>query len=108
MSILRKSSSGNITSYSYDTNNQPLTQTQTRTLPDGTQETVTTQFEYDNAGNLVRDIDPLGNAFVVVNNALEKPATVTTKNGELVTYEYDARGYPTRIVYPDGSEEQFT
>ncbi|MCB8978742.1 MAG: hypothetical protein H6657_15085 [Ardenticatenaceae bacterium] len=100
--------SGNITSYSYDTNNQPLTQTQTRTLPDGTQETVTTQFEYDNAGNLVRDIDPLGNAFVVVNNALEKPATVTTKNGELVTYEYDARGYPTRIVYPDGSEEQFT
>jgi RHS repeat-associated protein len=104
----RTDSLGNVTAFTYDAANQTVAEARSRTLPDGSSETITLQYEYDAAGALVRTVDGLGNSVVVENNARGKPQAITDKNGGVTLYEYDSRGYPTTITSPSGATEAYT
>ncbi len=99
---------GNSTSFAYDQNNQTLERTQTRTLPDGSVESLTTGYRYDATGNPTDTIDKLGNVVAMTNNAIGKLDTATDRKGNSTQYVYDALGNMSEIVYSDGSKETFT
>src|SRR5271166_1076897 len=61
---------GNVTSFTYDANNNALTKAVARTKSDGTQETLTTQYQYDAQNHLVKTINPDGSSSQVLYNVL--------------------------------------
>jgi RHS repeat-associated protein len=88
------------------------------------------QYEYDDAGRLLRESNALGGfrtyqwsrsggllsatdehgntTTITPKGPNLQPTSVTDARGNMVRYAYDAAGNLTRIVYPDGSVEQFT
>jgi len=94
---------GTVTSYAYNTLNK-LTSLR-RTSADGTSET-SESAEYDDAGNLTRLIDGLGNHRDFVYDVQSRLVSSTDFEGHQTIYDYTAGcpcGSPSKISYPDGS-----
>jgi len=67
------------------------------------------EYTYDSSFNLIGEKDPLGKSVQRVYNGLAKPTSVTDKNGNTTTLEYDEQGNLTKIIYPaDFGTETFT
>ena len=102
---------GTVTSYQYDALHRPVAIT-TRVLS-GAFSNRTTGFEYDSgntSGNPNKVIDPRGKEtlFTYYTDGLLHTETRVSSNGNLTTtWEYDDRGMPEAITYPDASTEHF-
>ncbi len=99
---------GVVTSFTYGPNGNKLSESQSRTLPDGSSQLIVSYTEYDASGRIVRSIDPLSNLTQITYDALGKPSAITNPRGFTTTFEYDLCGNLVRRVYPDGSTEEFT
>ena len=77
--------------------------------PPGPDVNVTTRYEYDRVGNLIRLTDPNGHATRFVYDGLNRLVARTDPGGHTVTFAYDrvgnllrrvdARGFPTAYAY---------
>ena len=65
------------------------------------------RYEYDQVGNFVRVVDPLGHATSYDYDALGRLTAVTEPSGSVTRYEYDAVGNLTRILCPSGAEQRY-
>jgi RHS repeat-associated protein len=96
---------GRRTEFTYDSNGNKLTETSTRTLPDGSTRTMVSQFRYDGLNRLVKEIDSLLGETSTTYNAIGKVASKTDKNGNVTQYEYDPAGNLERTLFADGTSE---
>jgi RHS repeat-associated protein len=92
---------GNHTTYTYDNNNNRLTQSATRTKADGAQETLTTKYDYDAANRIIKTTNPDGTFTQVHYNSIGKQDVTTDALGRQTRYDYDDAGRLTKTTYPD-------
>ncbi|MEW6747577.1 MAG: RHS repeat-associated core domain-containing protein [Planctomycetota bacterium] len=96
---------GNTTSYEYDAADLLTKLTDAEAAARGT----FTEYRYDAAGRLERIIDGRGiETQHHTYTANGKRASLSDSNDNLSTYQYDAYDRLSKVVYPDGSFEQFT
>ncbi len=86
---------GNTTSYTYD----PAGELTTTTLPDGTTETST----YDSDGNAITQTNGNSDTTTYTYNALDQLASTTDPMGHTTSYVYDADGNVHTTTNPAGS-----
>ena len=70
--------------------------------------TYTTQYAYDENGNLISITDPRGNSRTAVYDALNRQTKVTNEEGGTVEYTYDVLGRVTMAVNEDGAVTKYT
>lgn len=99
---------GNAVSSTYDANNNELSRTVTRTKADGTKETLTTQYQYDGSGRLIKTTNPDGTTTQTVYNAIGQRSDTIDALGHKTHYDYDANGRVLKTTYPDGTTESTT
>ncbi len=85
---------GSTTSYSYDGLGRLLK----KAYPDNTTET----FTYDTKGNILTATNA-NIAYTFGYNTNGKVTSVTDSNSRVVSYQYNALGNKTKLVYPEGS-----
>ena len=96
---------GTLTEFTYDAMGRQQTQTTTRTDENGVVITLTSSFEYDDKGRLIRSIDPEGGISSTEYNEIDKEIAVIDPLGNRTEFEYDARGNRYLTRYPDLSTE---
>jgi RHS repeat-associated protein len=89
-----------ITKFTYDTMNRPLT----RTDPRG----YITTFTYDTLGNLKTMTDPMQHVTTYGYDNNGNRTSVKDGNNHTTTYQYDNANYVTLIRYPDTTTKQYT
>ncbi|MDQ3907492.1 MAG: DUF6531 domain-containing protein, partial [Acidobacteriota bacterium] len=99
---------GRETTYTYGPNRARTSQTVSRTLPDGTTETITTGYEYDHDGRLTKTTYPDGTTTKVEYNAIGLQGATVDQAGRRTEYAYDEMGRLTKTTYPDGKTEETT
>jgi RHS repeat-associated protein len=66
-------------------------------------------YRYDDHGNLVREVDPLGHVIQLGYQPSPKRLTSSTDpNGNTTDYSYNSSGNLLAITYPNGSQERFS
>ncbi|MCP3996209.1 MAG: hypothetical protein GY722_14285, partial [bacterium] len=97
---------GHITIATYDSNGNRETEATTRTIADGTTETLVTRFIYDDLDRLTETIRPDGTSIKTSYDSLGKVAETTDPRGRSTLYHYDAMGRLVRTEYEDGTTEE--
>lgn len=87
---------GNTTTNAYDANGN-LTSV-TSPAPDATTPASVTHFAYDLKGELTQITDPLGHITTLAYNPVGLISSITDAQGNVTSYEYDARGNRTASV----------
>jgi RHS repeat-associated protein len=97
--------SGQVTTYSYDTHGQLLTDT---TPPRaGITENRTVSHVYDPNGHLLTSTEPAAGATSTFTyDGYGRVRTAIDEVGYMLTYDYDELDRTTKITYPDGTYEQ--
>lgn len=67
----------------------------------------TVRYEYDQLGNPVSVVDPLGNVTGYEYDLMSRLTGVTEPTGTVTRYQYDAAGNLTRILYPNGAQQRY-
>lgn len=98
---------GTVSQFAYDSDGNCTSKTLTYTTDEGVK-TVTEQYFYDNAGNLIKIIDSEGNVTTTEYNSMGMVSCATDEKGRKTSYAYDDFGNMTKISYPDGTSESFT
>jgi RHS repeat-associated protein len=96
---------GTATTYTYDAAGNRLTETTSRTLPNGTKATLVTRFGYDRLGRLTSTVQPDGSSTGTVYNAIGQASETIDPLGRHTSFTYDALGQQTLTRYPDGTTE---
>jgi RHS repeat-associated protein len=99
---------GHETTSTYDSSGNLLGQTTTRTLSDGSTETLSTTFTVDELGRTVRTVLPDGSATETTYNLLGAVIAIEDALERVTSYEYDAAGRQTKTIYPDTTFEERT
>ncbi|HWS88127.1 MAG TPA: RHS repeat-associated core domain-containing protein [Pyrinomonadaceae bacterium] len=98
--------SGRVSSYTYDANGNRLSQTLTRTAPDGTAQALTTSFGYDRLGRLTRVTLPDGTTAEHVYDSSGRKVADVDQLGRRTSYEFDEMGRLVRTTFPDGTKAE--
>ena len=96
---------GTVTTYTYDANNNRASQSVTRTLAGGTQQTLTTSYAYDPNGKLTKTTYPDGSTTQSIYNNLGQQVTSIDALGRQTTYQYDNDGHISQTTYPDKTSD---
>ncbi|MCP3939318.1 MAG: RHS repeat-associated core domain-containing protein [Actinomycetia bacterium] len=96
---------GHETDSTYNDAGGVLTETRTRTLPDGSTETVVTSFVYDALDRLTTTTNADGSTQSTTYDLLGKVTRRTDPLGRVTTMAYDLMGRPVSTAYPDGTTE---
>jgi RHS repeat-associated protein len=96
---------GVATSFTYDGNGNRLTESTTRTLPDGSTETLATSFAYDDAGRVTATTRPDGSTTATGYDTLGQVTSTTDPLGRTTSFSYDLLGRQTETNFPDGTGE---
>lgn len=102
---LEEDSTGHITTYEYDDNGNRIHQETTRTLGDGTVETLVTEYEYDELNRLIRTIYPDGSTSEIEYDEVGQQEATIDALGRRTEQTYDALGRLIETLYPDGTTE---
>jgi RHS repeat-associated protein len=97
---------GHLTTYTYGALGTRKSQTTTRTLPDGTTETLTTNFEYDHEGRLTKTIYADNSTTKIEYDESGQQAATVDQLGRRTLYAYDEMGRMVKTTYPDGKKEE--
>ena len=106
--LTQTDANNNVTTYTYDSNGNRKTQAVTRTKSDGTQETDTTQYQYDGNNRLTKTIAPDNTFTQVQYDALGHQAATIDARNHTTSYTYDSDGRLTQTSYPDNTSESTT
>jgi len=98
----------NVSKFTYDSNGNKLTQSATRTLSDGTKETLTTQYQYDGNNRLVKTIYPDGSITQTVYDAAGRQSDIFDALNHKIHYDYDENGRLVKTTYADGTSDSTT
>lgn len=82
-----------------------LTESVTRTNADGVEETLTTSYEYDDKGRVIKTTAPDGSITKTDYNVFDKETATIDALDRRTEYEYDNRGNLVKTIYPDSSTE---
>ena len=93
------------TDSTYDANGNRLTETTTRTLPDGSTETLVTTFRYDALDRLTETVHPDGTSTKTRYDTLGKVVESIDPLQRSTIFHYDDMGRLERTRYPDATEE---
>jgi RHS repeat-associated protein len=93
------------TTFTYDANNNRLSQTVTRTLPDGTRQDLTTSYSYDGNNRLVQTTYPDQSFTQIKYNVIGKQSDVIDQLGHTTHYDYDNQGRLAKTTYADTTFE---
>ncbi len=96
---------GRRTTFTRSSEGLPTTEARTRTLPDGSSETVTTATTWDEFGAPLRMTDAYGRFVETESDATGKLRSLTDKLNRTRLYTYDAMGSLTRVDHADASFE---
>ncbi|MEM9596942.1 MAG: RHS repeat-associated core domain-containing protein, partial [Acidobacteriota bacterium] len=96
---------GHATRYTYDDNGVRLTETRTRTLPDGTTEDLVTRFTPDDLGRVTAVEAPDGSVTRTEYDLLGRMRSSTDALGRTTRHTHDAVGNLVRTQYPDDLDE---
>jgi len=66
-----------------------------------------TQWQYDNRGNVIRQIDPNGNERTWTYNSFGQKLAETDENDNTIAYTYDSDGLLTQRTDPNGNNTWF-
>ncbi|HEV3470216.1 MAG TPA: RHS repeat-associated core domain-containing protein [Pyrinomonadaceae bacterium] len=97
---------GRVTTYTRDANGNPRTQTVFRADAAGSAEPLTTSYEYDRLGRLVRTVHLDGATTGAEYSPAGWRSATVDPLGRRTTYEHDEMGRLVRTVYPDGTSEE--
>ncbi len=92
---------GNVTTFAYDSNHyltgiiDPLGRIPARN-------------EYDADGRLIAIVDAAGNRTEINADPNSRTQTITDRLGNVTVQEFNARGYLTHQLFPDGTSETYT
>jgi RHS repeat-associated protein len=98
----------NVNTFTYDSNGNRLTQAVTRTRADGTKETLTTKYQYDNDNRLIQTTNPDNTFTQIAYNVVGNPTDVLDALGRKRHYDYDPNSRLTKTTYPDQTTESIT
>ena len=85
--------------FTFDTRNRPASIVGPTNLTD--------TFTFDDLGNLVGHVNPLGQSVeATYEPVFNQPLSITDQRGNVLQYSYDDRGNQTGTLFPDGSSEQ--
>ena len=96
---------GHETVFVIDGNGRRRSETVVRTLPNGSQQTLTTSFSYDSQGRHTETVSPGGVTTKTIYNSLGQVAERVDPLGRHKVYTYDDLGRLTQTLYPDGTRE---
>jgi len=96
---------GTETTSTFDENGHLTSRATTRTLPDGSTETLTTTFTVDELGRVTSTTLPDGATTSTTYDPLGAVLSTTDPLGRVTTFSYDAAGRQTEVVHPDGTME---
>ncbi len=99
---------GNETVSTYDAAGNRLTETRTRTLPDGSTESLVTRFTYDDLDRLIGTTAADGSSTRVAYDALGKVVSRKDALNRVTTHSYDLMGRLVSTHHPDGTSETQT
>ncbi|MEU8365269.1 RHS repeat-associated core domain-containing protein [Nonomuraea sp. NPDC048882] len=85
----------------YDDLGRRITQTTIERRP--TLQAITTRYEYDDAGNLAKQIEPGDKITSYATNAAGETTSVTNPLTYTTTLRYDLAGRPTKVTDPEGN-----
>ncbi|WP_242504425.1 polymorphic toxin-type HINT domain-containing protein [Promicromonospora panici] len=103
--IKETSPTGAITTYSYTDDGLLASVTEPRGNVEGAdKDRFTTRYEYDLAGNRVREIDPLGNTMSTTYDANSRPTELTDARGGTTFYAYRDDDQISHVRQPDAPE----
>ncbi len=105
--ITATNGAGTTAEFTYDSDGNCLSKTLTYTS-EGVSKTVTENYTYDEAGNLIKIIDSDGNITTTEYNSMGKVSVATDEKGRQTSYDYDDLGNLVKITYADGTSESFT
>jgi RHS repeat-associated protein len=92
---------GNTVTYTYDDNGNQLTESRQRTDASGTLVTETTSYQYDSRNRLIQTTDALDNVSQVEYNALGQDIARIDAAGRRTEFEYDVYGNLVETRFPD-------
>lgn len=96
------SPTGGITTYAYTDDGLLASVTEPRGNVEGAdKDRFTTRFEYDLAGNRIKEIDPLGNTTSTTYDANNRPVEVTDARGGTTYYAYRDDDQISHVRQPD-------
>jgi RHS repeat-associated protein len=95
-----------MTTYGYDSNGNRTSQSVKRSLPDGTQQTLLTQYLYDATNKLIKTTYPDGAITQIAYNSLGQLASTTDARAKVTSYGYDGDGRVTYVGHSDGTSDQ--
>jgi len=99
---------GNAIERGFDEAGRQVSQTLTRTLPDGAQESLVFTFGYDNTGRLTERVDPDGATRRQVYDANGNLVAEVDPLGRTTAFTYDARNLLAATTFADGTVESRT
>ncbi|MCP3997306.1 MAG: hypothetical protein GY722_19935, partial [bacterium] len=94
---------GNETDSTYDVAGNRLTETRTRTLADGSTETLLTSFVHDDLDRVTTTTVADGSSTSTTYDLLGKVASRTDAFGRVTTFNYDLMGRLVSTAYPGGT-----
>ncbi|MCP3999054.1 MAG: hypothetical protein GY722_28925, partial [bacterium] len=96
---------GNETNSTYDAVGNLTSRTASRTLPDGSTETLTTTFTVDRLGRTTSTTFPDGSNWQTSYDGLGAVLSARDALGRVTHFSYDLAGRRTGSTYPDGSTD---
>jgi RHS repeat-associated protein len=98
---------GHQVTYTYSNSGKVETESFTRTLLDGSVETLTSTYDYDGAGRVTRATSASGDFTEVGYLGSGLFSEEFDANGNRVGYEYDSGNRVSRRIYDDGTEDHY-
>ncbi len=99
---------GNTVTYTYDSNGNQLTESRQRTDGGGNVVTETTSYQYDSRNREIQTTDVLGNVSKTEYDALGQEVAKIDAAGRRTEFEYDVFGNLVVTRYPDGTTQART
>jgi RHS repeat-associated protein len=96
---------GAMTRFTYDAVGNRLTQTVTRTVADGTKQTLVSRFGFDRQGHPISTSWPDGSTTGTVYNAIGQISEAINALGRRTNFTYDELGRQASTLYPDGTAD---
>jgi len=104
--VQRTDPAGNVTTFSHDDHGNVTVESRTRTLSDGTTETLTTSHTYDALGRRLTTTRTDGSTIGQSYDALGRVVSRTDALGRTTHLDYDAFGRLTNTRFADGTTEE--
>jgi RHS repeat-associated protein len=98
---------GHLSTTTYDDMNRRTSMARSRTLPNSTQETITTSYGYDALGKPTTTTDPYGKVTTIAYDEIGKVSSVIAKNGSVTQYHSNQLGLLENIEYVDGTNVEY-